>query len=215
MKTRLLFVCLALIFSGSQVFAQLSKAEKKEWKKKAKEFAKNPANLKEFTEQKQTADNTVTKLNGDNKALQSTVSDKNSKIAELEDQISRMRGELTSVKTELAQLKAAPPVNPMDFSKGVVFKVQVGAFKNKDLAKYFDNNPNFGGEAADKDPKDPTRITIGIFRDYWEADTFKKYMRDMGVKDAWIVPYKDGTRVEIKEVMDGVMADKAEKAQKK
>ena len=49
MKTRLLFVCLALIFSGSQVFAQLSKAEKKEWKKKAKEFAKNPANLKSFT----------------------------------------------------------------------------------------------------------------------------------------------------------------------
>lgn len=215
MKTRLIIVCLALIFSGSQVFAQLSKAEKKEWKKKAKEFAKNPANLKQFTEAKQTADNTVTKLNGDMKQLQSTVSDKNARIAELEDQISRMRGELTSTKTELEQLKANPPVNPMDFSKGVVFKVQVGAFKNKDLSKYFDNNPNFGGEAAGKDGNDPQRITIGIFRDYWEADTFKKYMRDMGVKDAWIVPYRDGQRVEIKDVLEGVMADKAEKAQKK
>ena len=30
-------------------------------------------------------------------------------------------------------------------------------------------------------------LTIGIFRDYWEADTFKKYMREMGVKDAIIV----------------------------
>ena len=215
MKTRLLLVCLALIFSGSQVFAQLSKAEKKEWKKKAKEFSKNPASLKDLTEAKQTADNTVTKLTGDNKQLQSTVSDKNSRIAELEDQISRMRGELTSTKTELAQLKANPPVNPTDFSKGVVFKVQVGAFKNKDLSKYFDNNPNFGGEAAGKDPANPQRITIGVFRDYWEADTFKKYMRDMGVKEAWIAPYKDGTRVEIKDVMDGVMAEKAEKAQKK
>lgn len=215
MKTRLLFVCLALIFSGSQVFAQLSKAEKKEWKKKAKEFSKNPADLKQLTESKQTADNAVTKLNGDMKQLQSTVSDKNARIAELEDQISRMRGELTSAKTELAQLKENPVVSPMDFSKGVVFKVQVGAFKNKDLSKYFDNNPNFGGEAAGKDPANPQRITIGIFRDYWDADTFKKYMRDMGVKDAWIVPYKDGTRVEIKDVMDGVMADKAEKAQKK
>ncbi|MEJ0031097.1 MAG: hypothetical protein WDO15_12290 [Bacteroidota bacterium] len=72
----------------------------------------------------------------------------------------------------------------MDFSKGVVFKVQVGAFKNKDLSKYFDNNPNFGGEAADKDAAEPQKITIGIFRDYWEAVTFKKYMREMGVKDA-------------------------------
>ena len=215
MKTRLLFVCLALIFSGSQVFAQLTKQEKKEWKKKAKEYAKNPESLKTFTETKQTAENNNTLLNGQLKQLQSTVSDKNAKIAELEDQISRMRGELTSAKTELAALKENPPVNPMDFSKGVVFKVQVGAFKNKDLSKYFDNNPNFGGEAAGKDAQDPQRITIGIFRDYWEADTFKKYMRDMGVKDAWIVPYKDGNRVEIKDVMEGVVADKAEKAQKK
>jgi hypothetical protein len=215
MKTRLLFVCLALIFSGSQVFAQLSKAEKKEWKKKAKEYAKNPANLKDFTEAKQNSDNALAKMSADLKAAQSAVSDKNAKIAELEDQIASMRGELTSAKTELANLKANPVINPMDFSKGVVFKVQVGAFKNKDLSKYFDNNPNFGGEAAGKDAAEPQRITIGIFRDYWEADTFKKYMRDMGVKDAWIVPYRDGARVEIKDVMEGVTAEKAEKAQAK
>lgn len=212
MKTRVLFLCLALIFSGSQVFAQMSKKEKKEWKKKAKEYAKNPSNLKQLTEDKQTADNNVGTLTTQNKQLQSTVSDKNAKIAELEDQISRMRSELTSTKAELAQLKEAPPVNPMDFSKGVVFKVQVGAFKNKDLSKYFDNNPNFGGEAADKDKSEPQKITIGIFRDYWEADTFKKYMREMGVKDAWIVPYKDGQRVEIKDVLEGVVAEKAAKA---
>ena len=214
MKTRLLLVCLALIFSGSQVFAQLSKAEAKEWKKKAKEYRKNPSSLKQFTDAKATAETTVVKQNGDLKQLQTTISDKNAKIAELEDQIARMRSELTAVQTELSQLKENPPVNPMDFSKGIVFKVQIGAFKNKDLSKYFDNNPNFGGEAAGKDAADPQRITIGIFRDYWEADTFKKYMRDMGVKDAWIVPYKDAQRVEIKDVMDGVMADKA-KAEKK
>ena len=212
MKTRLLFVCLVLIFSGSQVFAQLTKAEKKEWKKKAKEYRKNPASLKTLSEEKQTADNTVAKQNGDIKQLQSTISDKNAKIAELEDQLARMRSELTTAQAELAALKASPPVNSMDFSKGIVFKVQVGAFTNKDLSKYFDNNPNLGGEAGGKD--EPQRITIGIFRDYWEADTFKKYMRDMGVKDAWIVPYKDGVRVEIKDVMDEVNASKVEKAEK-
>jgi hypothetical protein len=212
MKTRLLLVCLALIFSGSQVFAQLTKAEKKEWKKKAKEYRKNPASLKTLSEEKQTADNTVAKQNGDIKQMQSTISDKNAKIAELEDQLARMRSELTTAQAELAALKTAPPVNSMDFSKGIVFKVQVGAFTNKDLSKYFDNNPNLGGEAAGKD--EPQRITIGIFRDYWEADTFKKYMRDMGVKDAWIVPYKDGARVEIKDVMDEVNASKVEKAEK-
>lgn len=207
MKTKVVILCLALIFSGMQVFAQLSKKEKKEWKKKAKEYAKNPANLKNLTEAKQVADTDNASLKGQVSTLNNQVSDKNARIAELEDQISKMRGELTSVKAELAQLKEAPPTNSMDFSKGVVFKVQIGAFKNKDLSKYFENNPNFGGEATDKGEQ---KFTIGIFRDYWEADKFKKYMREMGVKDAWIVPYKDGQRVEIKDVLEGVTAEKAE-----
>jgi hypothetical protein len=209
MKTRVLFLCLALIFSGSQVFAQMTKKEKKEWKKKAKQYAKNPSSLKSLTEEKQVADNTVTTQTTELTQLKSSISDKDAKIVELEDQISRMRSELTASQSELAQLRSAPVINPMDFSKGVVFKVQVGAFKNKDLSKYFENNPNFGGEAA-KGETEPQKITIGIFRDYWEADTFKKYMRDMGVKDAWIVPYKDGVRVEIKDVLEGVVAEKAE-----
>lgn len=209
MKTKLFFVCLFFIFSGTLVFAQLSKQEKKEWKRKAKEYSKNPANLKQLSEDKQTADNTVSQLNAQTKQLQSTISDKDARISELEMQLNGLRGQLSTARAELEQLKTAPPVNPMDFSKGVVFRVQIGAFKNKDLSKYFDNNPNFGGEAG-KD-SEPQKITIGIFRDYWEANTFKKYLRDMGVKDAWIVPYKDGQRVDIKDVLEGVVGDKPEK----
>lgn len=206
MKNRLILLfCLALTFSASQCFAQLSKKEKKEWKKKAKEYSKTPENLKQLLEDKQTADNTVSSLNQKVTQLQSNISDKDAKLVELEDQLNKMRNELTTTKTELAQLKEAPVVNPLDFSKGVVFKVQVGAFKNKDLSKYFDNNPNLGGEVKEGEPQ---KITIGIFRDYWEADVFKKYMRDMGVKDAWIVPYKDGQRVDIKDVLEGVIAER-------
>ncbi|MBT1701061.1 Ezrin/radixin/moesin family protein [Fulvivirgaceae bacterium PWU4] len=206
MNNRLiLFFCLALIFSTTNTFAQLSKQEKKEWKKKAKEFSKNPANLKSLTEEKAAAESQVASLNQKLTQLQSSVSDKDARLAELEDQLSQTRAQLTTAKAELTQLKETPVINPMDFSKGVVFKVQIGAFKNKDLAKYFENNPNFGGEVKEGEPQ---KITIGIFRDYWEADTFKKYMREMGVKDAWIVPYRDGQRVEIKDVLEGVVGDK-------
>jgi len=205
MKRLTLLFCLVLLFAGTQSFAQLSKQEKKEWKKKAKEFKKNPQALKTLTEEKKVADDNVGTLTTQTKQMQATISDKDAKIAELEDQLARLRSELTAAKAELAQLKENPVINPMDFSKGVVFKVQIGAFKNKNLQKYFDNNPNFGGEATDKGEQ---KLTIGVFRDYWEADTFKKYMRDMGVKDAWIVPYKDGQRVEIKDVLEGVVGDK-------
>lgn len=206
MKRTTLLLCLSLLFAGTQTFAQLSKQEKKEWKKKAKQYAKAPANLKQFTEDKQSADNQVSALNKRVNDLQRSIGEKDARIAELEDQLSKMRGQLNSAQAEIAQLKAAPAkVNPMDFSRGVVFKVQVGAFKNKDLAKYFDNNPNFGGEVKDNEPQ---RVTIGIFRDYWEADQFKKYLREMGVKDAWIVPYRDGQRTEIKDVLENVVSEK-------
>ncbi len=205
MKAIVQLLCLALLFAGTSAFAQLSKQEKKEWKKKAKEYAKNPANLKQFTEEKQSAENQVSTLNKKITEMQGAMSSKDARIAELEDQLSQLRGQLAQARAEIQQLKETPVVNPMDFSKGVVFKVQVGAFKNKDLSKYFDNNPNFGGEVRENEPQ---RITIGIFRDYWEADQFKKYMREMGVKDAWIVPYKDGQRTDIKEVLEGVISDK-------
>ena len=200
----IVFFCLALIFTSTQSFAQLSKKEKKEWKKKAKEYSKSPENLKQLTEDKQTADATIATLNQKVTQLQASASEKDSKIAELEGQLSEARGQLSAANAELTALKENPS-NSMDFSKGVVFKVQIGAFKNKNLAKYFENNPNFGGEAKDNEPQ---KLTIGVFRDYWEADTFKKYMREMGVKDAWIVPYQDGQRVEIKDVLEGVVAEK-------
>lgn len=208
MNNRLVvFFCLALIFSTSHSFAQLSKQEKKEWKKKAKEFSRNPANLKQLTEDKEAAEGQVSSLNDRVAQLQSSMSNKDARIAELEDELAEARAQLTTARGELAQLKASPVVNEMDFSQGVVFKVQIGAFKNKDLQKYFDNNPNLGGEVKEGEPQ---KITLGIFRDYWEADQFKKYMREMGVKDAWIVPYRDGQRVEIKDVLEGVVTDKAQ-----
>ncbi|MEO5979778.1 MAG: Ezrin/radixin/moesin family protein [Chryseolinea sp.] len=205
MKRGIIFLfCLILMAASTGSFAQLSKKEKKEWKKKAKEFKKNPQSLKTLSEDKVVADNTVVSQTSQISTLQGTITEKDAKITQLEDELTQLRSQLAAAKAELEQMKTAP-ANSMDFSKGVVFKVQIGAFKNKNLAKYFDNNPNFGGEAA-KDGE-PQKLTIGIFRDYWEADTFKKYMREMGVKDAWIVPYKDGTRVEIKDVLEGVVSD--------
>lgn len=214
-QTCIAFFCLALIFSASHSYAQLSKKEQKEWKKKAKELAKNPVDLKELTEAKEAAEGQIASLNQKVKQLQSSISDKDARIVELEDQLAQTRSQLSSANTELAKLKENPnpttPANSMDFSKGVIFKVQIGAFKNKDLAKYFDNNPNFGGEVKDGEPQ---KVTIGIFRDYWEADTFKKYMREMGVKDAWIVPYRDGVRVELKDVLEGVVGEEQQAAAK-
>ncbi|GAA0892003.1 hypothetical protein GCM10009122_16820 [Fulvivirga kasyanovii] len=206
MKKLTVILTLAMIMAFSvNTFAQLSKAEKKEWKKKAKEYAKNPEQMKQLVEENQALQSQVTSLKTENTAMQSRMSDKDAKISELQDDLAKLRSDLSSAKAELRDMKSNPVASSSEgpMVDGVVFKVQIGAFRNKDLSKYFENNENFSGENEDGMQK----ITLGQFRDYWEADTFKKYLREMGVKDAWIVPYKDGVRVPIKDVLEGVIAD--------
>lgn len=205
-KITLLFTIImvgAIAFNAS---AQMDKKEKKEWKKKAKEYAKSPEQLKQLVDDNQALQSQVNSLKADNTGLQSKMSDKDAKISELQDDMAKLRSDLAAAKAAAKEAKPKPvEMNAGEkMIDGVVFKVQIGAFRNKDLSKYFDNNENFGGESADGTQK----ITLGQFRDYWEADTFKKYLREMGVKDAWIVPYRDGVRVEIKDVLEGVVTEK-------
>jgi outer membrane murein-binding lipoprotein Lpp len=147
----------------------------------------------------------VASVQGQLSSIQGSIGERDAKIAELTEENRKMEAQVNAAKKAIAKAKqdaeAKTAASPVDDS-GVVFKVQIGAFRNKDLSKYFENNPNFGGENDDNGTQ---KITLGRFRDYWEADTFKKYLREMGVNDAWIVPFKDGARVAMKDVLEGVV----------
>ena len=201
-----LIVLSVLLASISTATAQLPRKERKEWKKKAKEYKRNPEQLKQFTEEKEALDGQINRLKREVNSIQSELSSKDAEISRLQDNLTSARAELASVKSELQELKSNQASGSIGIGSqmidGIVFKVQIGAFRNKDLSKYFEKYENFGGETVDPGEQ---RITLGHFRDYWEADTFKKYLREMGVKDAWIVPYKDGQRVPLKDVLEGVI----------
>lgn len=221
MKIKIFALLFSVLILPPSAEAQLSKQEKKQWKKEAKNYMKQPENLKLLIDQKAYSDGEARRLKGELGTTKEELEKKDDQIQELEDLISRMRVDAAVAKAELEKFKAgmmAPSTSANttvkrqaaagqgDLTTGIVFKVQVGAFRNKDLSKYFENNPNFGGEAG-KEPTDPQRINIGIFKIYWEADKFKKYLREMGVKDAWIVPYRDGNRIEIRDVLDLIVTE--------
>lgn len=208
-KISFFIVVLLLAFISGPAFAQLTKKEAKEWKNKAKEYKKNPELLKELVEEKQACERQVNSLKSEVNTLQSSLADKDGKISEMQDNMTGLRAELAASKAKIKESEERPKGKVgigEDMVDGVVFKVQIGAFRNKDLSKYFEQHENFGGEMTDKGEQ---RITLGRFRDYWEADVFKKYLREMGVKDAWIVPYKDGQRVPLKDVLEGVISSDA------
>ncbi|MDZ7604806.1 MAG: Ezrin/radixin/moesin family protein [Cyclobacteriaceae bacterium] len=195
-----LIICISAVNNAT---AQLTKQETKEWKKKLK--STSPEQFKRMYDENSSLKSEVSSIQGQLSSLQSAQGEKDAKIAELTEESRKMEAQVNAAKKAIAKAQqdaAAQPAGPAFSDEGVVFKVQIGAFRNKDLSKYFDNNPNFSGE---KDEDGVQKITLGRFKDYWEADTFKKYLREMGVNDAWIVPYKDGKRVEMKDVLEGVV----------
>ena len=196
-----IIVCLS---AANDATAQLTKKEKKEWKKKLKKTT--PEQFKRMYEENESLKSEMSSIQGQLSSLQAGMGEKDAKIAECTEQNRKMEAQVNAAKKAIAKAKQESAGQPAGASvvsdDGVVFKVQIGAFRNKDLSKYFENNENFGGET---DADGVQKITLGKYRDYWEADTFKKYLREMGVNDAWIVPYKDGTRVPMKDVLEGVV----------
>ncbi len=195
MKNLVLIICLMFCATfGQQAYAQLSKKEKKEWKKRQKSLPVDE--FKRIVEESSSLKGKVSSLEGQVSSLQSRVGDKDAEINRLKSDLASAREEasnnVASANQEIKETRSA---------KGVVFKVQIGAYKNIDLKKYDDADSDFSAEDAGGVQK----YTLGSFADYWEADTFKKYIREMGVKDAWIVPYKDGVRVPIKDVLEGIV----------
>lgn len=190
-----LVMCFAFVNNAS---AQMTKQEAKEWKKRIKSLS--PEQYKSLLEENKSLKGQVSSLKKEVSGVDSRIKDKDDQIAQYQDQVSGLRKDLAAAKKASAKpaSDAGASVSQVD-TKGVIFKVQIGAFKKKDLSKFSQNNPAFNTDSKDGLMK----YSVGTFRDYWEADTFKKYLREVGVKDAFIVSFKDGKSVSIKSVLEG------------
>lgn len=164
---------LSLALCAGSLTLSYGQEDIKEWKHKLKQLT--PEQYKQLV--------------AENEHLKNEASSKNAQIAQLEK--------------ELAETAEKPKVETVvSPTSGIVYKVQIGSFKNKHLAVYLNEHKNFSG---DTDEDGTRKYTLGEFKDYWEADNFKKYLREMGVKDAWIVSYKNGKRVAIKDALEGAL----------
>jgi hypothetical protein len=99
------------------------------------------------------------------------------------------------------------PITGMPFIKGILFKVQIGAKDEINLRDKLANE--FSHQTIEQEEGENLhKYTIGHFRNYWAADELKKLLRNIGIENAWIVPYKDEKRVLLKEVLSTVIEQK-------
>lgn len=84
-------------------------------------------------------------------------------------------------------------------AKGLYYKVQIGAFSDPGLTR-FEKLSVANDIKIEKMNKIIYRFVVGEFSTIKEAEVLRQKMIQEGIKDAWIVPYRDGARITMVEV---------------
>ncbi len=181
---------------------ELSREERKEWKKKAKEYKRNPAALKELSESvnryKREAQEYAAQIN----EMEAEKANRRARIAQLERETARLQDQLSAAQDALNRQPEMPPVQPKmgDDMQGLFFRVQIGAFEKLNVPASLDReNDNMDLEMVDGLQK----IIIGKYPDIESANALRNYMQQLGIPDAWVVAYQDGTRIPVESVVPG------------
>jgi len=89
------------------------------------------------------------------------------------------------------------PVNEK-LPEGLIFKVQIGAFRNPIPQDLFSGMTPITGETT---PQGFTRYTAGIFLKYSTADQVKNEIKSLGYNDAFVVAFLNGKRISMNEAL--------------
>lgn len=101
---------------------------------------------------------------------------------------------ITLSKSESAYSDTKPIPTKEEMPSGIVYKVQVGAFRNpipQDLFK------GFAPLMAEGAPGGITRYTAGLFSSETSALAARNSIRKIGYPDAFVVAFRDGIRVSV------------------
>lgn len=194
MKTiRLLSILLVLAVAPSVIFAQ-SSAEKKKLKKELKTYRKmKPLEIRSM------------KLNYESKLKDKKNQDLQFKMMKrqfdsIQNVLNTNNAKISQLEVQLIQAQAAAANNRSIGAKGYYYRVQLGAYKFYDIKSKNASDESFNTESTPEMDK----MTVGLFYTLAEADQFKEDIRRMGIKDAYVVPFKDGKRVTHKEAAEGL-----------
>jgi len=104
-------------------------------------------------------------------------------------------------------LRAEPIPIEAPMPAGLVFKVQIGAFRDPVPQQLFND---LSPVTAERTSNGLMRYTAGMFVSFDHADNAKASVRDRGYKDAFVVAYLDGKRISLREARDLTTAPAAQ-----
>lgn len=190
---RILCILLVLSITPAIIFAQ-STSEKKKLKKELRTYRKmKPMEIRNMKmsyesklKDKKALDLKIKNLKRTSDSLQNIVNSNNTRISQLEAQLQAAQAASANAKPNSA--------------KGYYYRVQLGAYKQYNIKSKSASDESFSAETDNA----MNKLTLGLFYNLAEADQFKEDIRRMGVKDAYVVPFKDGKRITHKEAAEGL-----------
>lgn len=184
---KLLVVIILFATTASAILAQTAQADKKALKKELKTYKKmKPIQIRQM------------KLNYEAKlasmtALQMELTKSQTREDSLQRLYNANSSRMKMMEKEVAAAKSAGSESSLD-AKGVVYRVQVGAYAKNDVKSKFKSED---GTVNAENTEGLDKYTIGFFRNFADAENFKNEIRKMGLRDAFIVAYNDGVRVPV------------------
>lgn len=112
-------------------------------------------------------------------------------LAEKEAELESLTSELESTKTELEDIKETPASLLTANDQGLTFRLQIGAYNTIDLAAFFAEPKLISAEKVNG----LNKYMIGYFDSFEVAKQVEAALKKAGLKDAWLVPYNDGSRI--------------------
>lgn len=128
-------------------------------------------------------------------SLQNQLNDKDASIRQLQQENQNLGSKIAANEQELQRVTAKMQESSDDY--GIWFRVQIGAYKDRRIDKDLETTD----ELSLEEREDIQKISLGRFRNYEDAKKLKNELKGMGLKDAWIVSYKDGKRITIEEAL--------------
>ncbi|EAY31467.1 hypothetical protein [Microscilla marina] len=184
---------------------ELTKTEKRALKKEAKAMYKDVTKLKALKDGKKESDEALATTKTEILKLKATQHDFEQRESVMLSTIDSLSARLKRAQDRIKELennKSITSTNPTTISgvastKGIVFRVQVGAYKNRSFDH--NNNTDYTKENADGYNKH----VLGTFSQYQAAKSFAEHLTQLGIKGAWVVAFKDGNRISVQEALGG------------
>lgn len=151
-----------------------------------------------------TNSNANTAANNTNSNASNNVANNTNTSANNNNTTVRVKVEGLDIKTTNAYSAAKPIPIDEKMPDGLVFKVQIGAFK----APLPDNTfKGLSPVSAQTTPNGYLRYMAGNFEKYESASAVKNDLRDLGYSDAFVVAYLNGKRITLAEAIEKLKSE--------